>query len=229
MHLPCYLLWRGREIVPYEWGVDSAAPVTESFFQCVVDHFGYPSYWGRYLTTVPNVSDGLTRQEIALLRGRGVKIWPIYNEFVDAIGYRNGRVAARNSIYHAQRLGIPEGIMLTANLEYAIDEAWIRGWVDAIYPSGYRPGLYGDPAEGDFSTAYCQAVQNSNLVAAQAIIWSNMPRPGVTRRAEAPAYRPSMPPCQANVWGWQYGWDDPTCNMPIDSNLIDSKLMQYLW
>lgn len=216
--------------MPSVWGVDSAARINESFFQCVVQNFGYPVFWGRFLTTVPNVSDGLTVEEIQLIRDRGVKIWVIYNEFTDAVGYRKGQVAATNAIYQARRLGIPTGIMISANLEKQIDEAWIRAWVDTFYPSGYRPGLYGDPTEGDFSSAYCQAAENNPKVAEQAIIWSNRPRPGVTKRVNAPTeFRPSNPPCQNNTWGWQYGWDDPACDVPIDTNLADRRVIQYLW
>jgi hypothetical protein len=216
--------------MPNEWGVDSSARVTEDFFQCVEDKFGYPIFWGRYLTTVPNVSDGLATEEIEFIRNRGVKLWIIYNEFVDAIGYRNGQVAATNAIFHARRLGIPKGKMITANLENAINEAWIRAWVETFYPSGYRPGLYGDLTEGDFSIAYCQAVENNPLVGTQSILWSNRPRPGVSKRGNAPRqFRPITPPCQHNTWGWQYGWDDPACEIPIDSNLAQRKVLQYLW
>jgi hypothetical protein len=216
--------------MPSEWGVDSAARVTEPFFQCVTQSFGYPVFWGRYLTTVPNVSDSLTNEEIKLIRDRGVSIWVLYNNFRDAISYRNGQVAASNAIFHARRLGVPTGKMISANLEHQIDEAWIRAWVDTFYPSGYIPGLYGDPTEGEFSSAYCLAVQNDPKVAEQAIIWSNRPRPGVTKRVNAPnTFSPSEPPCQNNTWGWQYGWDDPTCEIPIDTNLAESRVRQYLW
>jgi hypothetical protein len=215
--------------LPHVWGVDSAASVTESFFSCVVEKFGYPQFWGRYLTSVPNVSDGLTADEIAIIRGKGVKIWPIYNQFVEALGYRNGQVSARNAIYHARRLGIPDGTMISANLEKAIDEGWIRGWVETFYPSGYRPGLYGDTTEGNFNKSYCSAIAANPRVAEQTIIWSNRPRPGVTKRTNSPTFRPISPPCKSNVWGWQYGWDDPACSIPIDSNLIEQKLLPYLW
>lgn len=216
--------------MPYEWGVDSAAPIDDFFFQCVVNNFGYPNYWGRYLTTVPNVADGLTEAEIAFIHDKGVKLWLIYNEFVDAVGYRSGQIAARNAIFHARRLGVPEGKMITANLENRIDEAWIRAWVETFFPSGYIPGLYGDPTEGDFSQAYCQAVENNPRVQEQSIVWSNRPRPGVTGRTNAPqTFRPISPPCPNNTWGWQYGWDDPTCPMPIDSNLVNRRVLEYLW
>ncbi|WP_407936253.1 glycoside hydrolase family 25 domain-containing protein [Litchfieldia alkalitelluris] len=54
----------------YVWGVDSAAAVTENLFSCVKTNYGTPKYWGRYLKGVPNVSDGLTREEISFLHGK---------------------------------------------------------------------------------------------------------------------------------------------------------------
>lgn len=99
------------------WGVDSAATVTDQSFYCVKNELGYPKFWGRYLVEVPNVSDGLTAQEIARLHSYGIKILPIYNAFRQATGYANGQVVARNAVFHARRLGIPKNKMLFANIE----------------------------------------------------------------------------------------------------------------
>lgn len=211
------------------WGVDSAASVTEQMFYCVKNELGYPKFWGRYLTDVPNVSDGLTRQEVALLKNHGVKILPIYNAFRQATGYANGQVVARNAVFHARRLGIPKNKVLFANIEdfFSVDEAWIRAWVETLYPTGYRPGLYADPAKGGFSKAYCEAVQKNNQVAVQAIIWSSAPRPGTTKEQKAPKYQPALPNCKANVWAWQYGRDSEAC--PVDTNLADRRLLEFLY
>ncbi len=210
------------------WGVDSAARVTSDFYNCLVEQFGFPSFWGRYLTTVPNVSDGLTVDEIQFLKEKGVKIWPIYNQDRNAVGYRSGVVAARNAIYHAKRLNLPTGTMIFANLEHNIDASWINAWVNTFYPSDYRPGIYGDPTQGDLSPSYCQAVATDPKVREQTIMWSNQRRPGVTKKAEAPAFNPQRPPCEVRVWGWQYGWDDPACVTPIDTNLIEPALFELL-
>lgn len=211
------------------WGVDSAAKVTEQLFYCVKNELGYPKFWGRYLTDVPNVSDGLTRQEITLLRNYGVHLLPIYNAFRQATGFSNGQVAARNAVFHARRLGIPKNKALFANIEdfFAVDAAWIRAWVETLYPTGYRPGLYADPTKGDFTKAYCEAVQQQNKVAVQAIIWSAAPRPGTTSEQRAPKYAPASPSCKANVWAWQYGRDAQSC--PVDTNLADRRLLEFLY
>jgi len=211
------------------WGVDSAARVTNDLFYCVRNQFGYPKFWGRYLTYVPNVSDGLTREEITLIRNFGVKVLPIYNAFREAVGYRNGQLAARNAVFHARRLGIPKNIAIFANIEdyFSVNEAWIRGWVETLFPTGYRPGIYADPTKGEFSEAYCAAVNNNNQVAVQTMIWSSAPRPGITKENAAPKYRPAAPPCKANVWAWQYGRDAEAC--PIDTNLADRRLLEYLY
>lgn len=211
------------------WGVDSAAPVTEDFYQCVISNFGIPNYWGRYLSTVPNVADGLTEEEINFLHQRGIKLLPIYNDFNSAAGYRNGQVVAANALFHARRLGFPEGTFLFANTEkdFNIDEAWIRGWVDIMYPSGYRPGIYADPSSANFNDAYCTAASNNKEVSNQLVIWSQEPTPGTTSKADAPRFAPAKPTCSANVWAWQYGENAPEC--PVDTNLMDQRLFERLW
>jgi hypothetical protein len=216
--------------VPKEiWGVDSAARVTSDLYSCVVKNFGKPRYWGRYLTTIPDVSDGLTQQEVRYLHSNNVKIVPIYNNFNAAVGYRSGRVTAINATYQARKLGVPTGTFIFANIEkfFDVDESWIRGWVDAMIPSGFRPGIYADPSTTKFNRAYCTAVSTEAKVGEQVVIWSQEPTPGVTKKANAPAYKPVTPPCIANVWAWQYGENAEEC--PIDTNLMEPRLFQALW
>lgn len=215
--------------MPYFWGVDSAATVTKELYDCVLKNFGKPAFWGRYLSTVPGAAEGLVRSEIELLHNSGTKVLPIYSTFREATGYREGRIIARNSIYQANRLGLPKGKIIFANVEkfFRVDEAWIRGFIDAMYPSGYKPGFYHDPINGEFSQAYCLAVKNDSKTANQSVLWSAQPEPGVTKSANAPKYKPAQPPCKGNAWGWQYGRDSPVC--PIDTNRIDRRLHDLLW
>lgn len=135
--------------MPYVWGVDPALSVTKESYDCVLYNYGKPEFWGRYLTTVPGQSEGITEKEIALLHDSGTRILPIYNQFRQAKGVRNGRVTAANMIFHA-RLGIPDGKVLFANVErfFPVDAGWISGFVDAFNPSGYKPGIYHDPGPG---------------------------------------------------------------------------------
>jgi hypothetical protein len=213
----------------YIWGVDSAATVNEELYSCVKANYGTPKYWGRYLSEVPNVSEGLTREEISFIQNKGMKVLPIYNVFTEAIGYSNGQITARNAVYNARRLGIPSNVALFANVEgfFNVDEAWIRGWVESLFPTGYRPGIYHDPVEGGFANSYCQAVAKNNQVAIQSILWSAEPDPGVTKERNAPRYKPAVPKCKSNVWLWQYGRDAPDC--PIDTNLMDQRVLNYLY
>jgi len=211
------------------WGVDSAAPVDESRLRCVQLNYGTPAYWGRYMKTVPGAADGLTQGEITFLRRSGIKIMPIYSDFREAVGRRQGQVKARNAIYHAKLLGIPRDVVIFANVErfFDVDAEWIRGWVDVFYNSDYKPGFYHDPVQGGFSKAYCQAVSADAKVQLHSILWSAEPEPGVTSKDDAPRFAPTVPPCKANVWAWQYGRDSTTC--PIDTNLISPLLEKHLW
>ena len=218
-----------RSLARKVWGVDSANPVNQELYDCVKNTFGVPKYWGRYLTERPNVSSGLTKEEIGFLRSRGIRILPIYNVITEAIGYEEAKIAARNAVFHARRLGLPKSIALFAYIEhfFQVDAAWVRGWVETLIPSGYRSGFYHDPVKGAFSQAYCQAVQQNNEVAVQAILWSAEPETGVTSERKAPRYNPATPNCKANVWLWQYGRDSQKC--PIDTNLADDRVMNYLY
>jgi hypothetical protein len=211
------------------WGVDSAEKVTKRLYDCTLQHFGKPEYWGRYLTTVPNASDGLTKEEILLLHNSGTRVLPIYNNFRDATGYQAGKIIAQNAVFHAKRLGFPKGKVLFANVErfFKVDEAWIRGYVDAMYPSGYKPGFYHDPVKGTFTGAYCAAAKTNDKVSVQSILWSAEPEYGATKKRDAPAYQPAKVSCPGNVWGWQYGRDAAQC--PIDTNLIEQRLFEMLW
>lgn len=212
----------------YVWGVDSSVAVDDELYTCVKSKFGNPKFWGRYLSEEPNVSTGLTKGEISFLRNRGIKVLPIYPIFSEARGYEKGQLAARNAVFNARRLGLPINAALFANVERfgAVDEAWIRGWAESIYPSGYRPGIYNNPVEGDFAGAYCEAVRKNNQVALQTILWSAEPETGVTRERKVPTFKPASPKCKSNVWVWQYGRDAQAC--PVHTNLADSRVLNYL-
>ncbi|WP_062050180.1 glycoside hydrolase domain-containing protein [Bacillus sp. JCM 19034] len=211
------------------WGVDSASAVTEELLECVRTQFGQPDFWGRYLHTIENVSDGLTSDEIRLIQNNGIKLMPIYNNFTDAIGSRAGTVAARNAIFRARQLGITEGTFIFANIEnfFNVDADWIIAWVEAFQTGPYRPAMYADPDEGPFNEAYCESTERSSLVLEQSVIWSAEPELEPTSKQGAPRnFQPSRPNCEANVWAWQYGRDAATC--PIDTVLMESRLFQAL-
>ncbi|WP_077213032.1 DUF1906 domain-containing protein [Bacillus dakarensis] len=215
--------------MPIYWGVDSADKVTQELYDRVLHNFGKPSYWGRYLAPIPEKATGLTRAETDLLHNSGTKVFAIYNNFAKAVGYREGTVVAQNMVFNARKIGFPKGKMLVAKIEegFEIDEAWIRGYVDAMYTSGFKPGIYHDPINGVFKAAYCEAVSNDNKVANQVILWSTSPERGPSKARNAPNFRPKKPPCKGNVWGWQYGRDSNIC--PIDTNLVNGSMFELMW
>ncbi|MGE7666445.1 glycoside hydrolase domain-containing protein [Ureibacillus composti] len=215
-------------MVSVHWGVDSSQSVTQELYNCVMENYGKPEYWGRYLTRVEGASEGLTKDEISLLHRNGTKLMPIYNDFRRAIGESNGRIAAMNATYYAQRLGIQKGSFIFANIEnfMEVDSSWIKGFVNYLYNSDYKPGFYHDPTEGGFNSAFCQAVSEEHRVQTQAILWSAKEDPGVTKAKDAPQFNPLTVDCQSNTWAWQYGRDSEVC--PIDTNLIDRRLFDQL-
>jgi len=115
----------------YIWGVDSAATVTEELYTFVRNKFGNPKFWGRYLSEVPKLSEGLTKGEISFIRNKGIKLLPIYSVYREATGYLNGQTAARNAVFHSRRLGIPENTALL--------QMWRR--IFLLMKHGYEGGL----------------------------------------------------------------------------------------
>lgn len=216
-------------MVTYHWGVDSSQAVTKDLYDCVLNNYGKPEFWGRYLTRVEGASEGLTNEEIQLLHNSGTKVLPIYNDFRRAVGENQGRTVAMMAAYHANRLGIRKGTPLFANVErfFEVDSNWINGYVNYLYNTDYKPGFYHDPTEGNFAQAFCEAASKNSRVANQSVLWSAEPAPGVTKANEAPKFNPTQVPCQANVWAWQYGRDSQVC--PIDTNLVDSRLFEMLY
>jgi hypothetical protein len=216
--------------LPY-WGVDSAGAVNTNFYNCVVQHYGTPVFWGRYLKTINNVSDGLSASEISFLHARGVKILAIYNNFSSATGNANGQANANNAIAIAKSLGVPANVAIFADIEesYAVDASWIEGWVDVMSQSQYMPGIYNNPISGKFPGAYAQAVKNNANIAKTVVLWSNEREPGITTKAMAPVWNPAAPPTPGRVLAWQYGENGSACQPGIDTDLIDPGMYAHLW
>jgi hypothetical protein len=211
------------------WGVDTASKLDQAFLQCVVDNYGKPSVFGRYLETKEGVSAGLTPEEVELLHQQGIKIIPIYNHFTNATAYESGAQEAQAAITYAQQIGIPEGKAIFADIEptYPVDENFIRGWIDTLLVSPYKPGIYGVfTNESALTAAYQAAIAANQNVQSQTIIWSSNPNPVVTPKANAPEFHPGAPE-NVPVSIWQYGINGETCN--IDTNLIQSNILDFLW
>ncbi|MEK9198304.1 glycoside hydrolase domain-containing protein [Ureibacillus sp. 179-F W5.1 NHS] len=215
-------------MVNYHWGVDSSQPVTNELYNSVLSTFGKPEFWGRYLTRVEGSVEGLTEEEIELLHNNGTKLLPIYNDFRQAVGESHAKVVGMNVAYQAKRLGLKKGTMIFASMENVeVDSRWIKGYIDYLYNTDYKPGFYYNPTEGKFEEAYCEAVDQDPRVANQAVLWSSEPHIGVTNEKDAPKFEPTTPNCDANVWAWQYGRD--TEELAINTNLIDSRLLPMLY
>jgi hypothetical protein len=212
------------------WGIDTASIITESFYNCVEKNYGAPAVVGRYLETKEDVSFGLTKDEVSFLHDKGVKLLLIYNHFTEAIGHKNGVAEAKTAISFAQELGVTNGVYLFADIEptYPVDAEFIRGWVETLSPSPYQPGIYGIfEKDSKLSKAYLGAISiNSNIKSKTAIWGSQNPLEGITRKEDAPAFKPKAPEF-VEVLIWQYGIDGEDCN--IDTNLIRSEIMEDLW
>jgi hypothetical protein len=226
------------------WGVDANVVTTEELYQCVIEHFGKPAFWGRYLAEIPGIAEPLTKAEVSLLHGKGIKILPIYSAFEkeETRTYKQGVKIANEAISYAEQVGVPKGKIIFGDIEesYPVTAEWIRGFVNTVYAAGYRVGLYHDPIGGAFKFAYCKAAQQDKIVREQTILWANQPQLGIRGKDQLRCFLPARPPCECfgssfrpKVWAWQYGVDSELCPVGsqhvIDTNLINDKLFQILW
>ncbi|MBC5636480.1 DUF1906 domain-containing protein [Ornithinibacillus sp. BX22] len=208
------------------WGVDSASYTDDDFYACVVDNFGEPVVWGRYLGEKEGVSEGLDADEVQLLHDNDIQILVIYNHVEDARGYDNGVSHAEEAITMAQEMEIPEGVAIFVDIEpeYPVDEAFMEGWYETMADSNYEPGVYGVfDEESELLNAYNSMEQE---VQENTIVWTAYPQEEITTKEDAPEYNPQGPE-NAKVYGWQYAIDSETCN--IDTNLFEDNMLDYLW
>ncbi|WP_042149556.1 glycoside hydrolase domain-containing protein [Paucisalibacillus sp. EB02] len=208
------------------WGVDSASYTDEEFLGCVVDNYGKPVIWGRYLGEKEGVSAGLDSDEVKLLHDNDIKILVIYNHVEDARGHDNGVEHAKQAISMAEDLEIPEGVAIFVDIEpeYPVDAAFIEGWYTTITDSNYEPGVYGVfSEENELLNAYNdmakEAIENT-------IVWTAYPQEDITTKEDAPEYNPQGPE-NAKTFGWQYAIDGETCN--IDTNIFNGNMMDFVW
>ncbi|WP_083402459.1 glycoside hydrolase domain-containing protein [Bacillus sp. MUM 116] len=211
------------------WGADSATKVDKAFLKCVKENYGKPAVFGRYLETKEGISLGLTQKEVDFLHGQGIKVIPIFNHFTDATVYKKGVSEAKEAITYAKKIEIPKGTAIFADIEpkFPVDDGFIRGWVDTLMKSVYKPGIYGVfTKDGSVTSAYKKAIGKDKDIQKHTIIWSSNPGPGITGKDSAPKFKPNAPD-KVNVSIWQYGIDGKTCN--IDTNLIQSDVLDELW
>lgn len=220
-----------EESKDYIWGVDSASIVNEQLYSCILDNFGDPAYFGRYLETKDGVSYGLSQEEVDFLHENGVKLLPIYNHFINATTYEKGVAEAEQAISYAQKINIREGVYIFADIEpdYPVDKEFIRGWTETILDSPYKPGIYGvfvEESESKALDSYLSYVNENEEIKDELAVWTSDVSIGITTKKEAPKFNPEAKDV-INVSIWQYGIDAEACN--IDTNLLQAEFLEHLW
>lgn len=208
------------------WGVDSASYTDENLYQCVVENFGKPNVWGRYLGDIEDVSAGLDQDEVNYLHENDAHILVIYNHFSEATGYDHGVEEAEQAISLAEELNIPEGVAIFGDIEpdYPVDQDFINGWYETLVSSPYQPGLYG--VFNEDSELFKSFHQTTKDTKKNTILWTAYPQEEITSKDDAPKYNPNGPD-DAKVFGWQYAINAKTCN--IDTNLFSDDMIDVLW
>ncbi|MEN2767874.1 glycoside hydrolase domain-containing protein [Ornithinibacillus xuwenensis] len=208
------------------WGVDSASYTDEEFLGCVVDNYGKPVVWGRYLGDKEDVSTGLDSAEVKRLHDNNIQILIIYNHVEDARGHDNGVDHANQAISMAEELGVPEGVAIFVDIEpsYPVDVAFMEGWYETLADSNYESGVYGVfDEESDILNAYKSMEQS---IQENTIVWTAFPQVEITTKENAPEYN-SQGPKNSKLYGWQYAIEGEACN--IDTNLFKGQMLDYLW
>ncbi|MFC4024654.1 glycoside hydrolase domain-containing protein [Oceanobacillus longus] len=208
------------------WGVDSASYTNENLFACVIDNFGQPNVWGRYLGNKDGVSEGLDSDEVSYLHENNIQILVIYNHVNDARGYEHGIEHGEQAISFAEDFDIPEGVAIFVDIEpdYPVDSEFMDGWYKTLSASAYQAAVYGVFNEGsELFESYNMLEQE---IQENTIVWTAYPQEEITSQENAPEYNPQGPESSL-LYGWQYAIDAETCN--IDTNLFRSEMIDYLW
>lgn len=210
------------------WGIDTASKITDSFYKCVVTHYGKPKVAARYMEGKQGYYSSISKNEVKLLHHKGIKVLPIYNKLNDATSLNHGKQIAQQAIRKANTLGIPKGTFITADIEpsYPVDSQFIIGWTKSIIKGGYKPGIYGN-YQTNLKNAYRSASNQSSTVHNHLLIWSNTPKLGITGKHNAPNQFKASSPNKDQTFVWQYGLNGKQCN--IDSDLIKSQILNNLW
>ena len=217
------------------WGVDSCRAMT-SIFSEVVNRFGTPQFWGRYLTDT--VCPGISSYEVATAAYFHIGILPIYNEYncSNVVGYDTGKGYAAEATAAAASLGIPPGRAIAIDIEppgdacpgaVNVDAGFVAGWFDGVIAAGYAPTYYGNGTAGsEFASAWCTAVSAQPAVAARSYLWSFQPSLlGSFNKDNAPGYAPNQTGCPGNMAAWQYQIDS---SMSVHSDVDHDEALSTL-
>lgn len=203
------------------WGVDSCKAFTADpagstgLYPQVASMLGAPDFWGRYLTDT--WCPGISQVEVQAAAYKHMGILPIYDDYdCSAVrSYATGLAYATAAAAAANRLAIPLGVGLAIDIEPpgpqcpgagSVDSGFVEGWHDGITAAGYAPVYYGNGTAGsDFANAWCAAVADSAVVAADSYLWSFEPSYTANfNKRSAPGFGPYSPACDAPMAAWQY-------------------------
>jgi peptidoglycan hydrolase-like protein with peptidoglycan-binding domain len=205
------------------WGIDTATSITLPKLQQISQKFGKPAFIGKYLTS--NNFTPLTATEVSLIHAQNIRILLLETDYGHNTGTKNAEKRATMAVKQAEKLGVPHGVAIFADLEPGdkLDTAWIETWYRVIRQHNYTAGFYANPfASRNFNGPYCAAVSHQPEIARHAIL--DIFQPMLTRSSaiNAPAFTPALPYCGTQPTGhvliWQYGLSggDPITNVDTD-------------
>jgi hypothetical protein len=193
--------------------VDSAAPVQSELGTIESDTGGaVPAFWGQYIYTYS--FSALTKADADQDLSEGIHLLLLEqddtNSPTNTEGASNGTSEGDEAVDAAKALGVPAGVAIFKDIEQgsAVNGAFIEAWYNAVSAGGYRPGLYGNPVNGEFSGAYCSAVASDSAVGSTDIYTSEY-EPLYETKPSGPASAPAWsdaawPSCASQHAAWQY-------------------------
>jgi hypothetical protein len=175
---------------------------------------------GRYLGTGGGAATPLSRSEAAWLLGRGLAVWPIFNDSTvdggDSGSYELGAADARLAIAQADALGVPDGVFVAGDIErnalQKLGGGYIAGWADGMRAGrlGGAGVLYANLIAQAFGQAFDEALvlspDNVNRLGFWDAAWLSTGEPPASAPsfADTVARLPWQAAHKAQVWARQY-------------------------
>jgi hypothetical protein len=203
------------------WGVDSVATVTSQLSLVQRDYRATPAFWGRYVSDcTKRCGSDITAAEAHQDIADGVRLLLIVADPGGRSdqGRRHGRSDGRQAVAAARALGVPRGVAIFKDLEYAspVNGSFITAWYGTVAAGGYLPGFYLNALPGaDGGVAYCRAVAADPVVGSSYLwasesertVWASTPPGGAPAFSDG-RYRAVFPACAGRKVVWQYTESD---------------------
>lgn len=205
-------------------------------FEWTVRNKIYPCFYGRTLVG----ENGLTREEIAFLHGKGCKIAAIYPSADQKVTEKHGTDLADKMITRAMELGIPAktALFLEIDKDEIVSKNFMKALAKKLLTEGYTPGFKANTdARFGFDREYSRGMQTDKDIFEKCLIWAVEPilseydRMTTTHLIHPDHWMPFAPSAisRNDIAVWQYGkdchpiFDNKDQQTVFDLNLVKNE------